>query len=310
MNGNGAEGPTFSEFVDRYYLPHFKADAKPMTFTNRRYQLDRLKAAFGAFALDGIPPLEIERYRLGRASMGISARTINDDRKAFNAIFSYAPRVGVAVVAPPWLKMRERGVRGPSAPSPAQVAKLFEEFARLDPGLLVMTMLIANTGMRKGEARMLRRDDFVFSDVLPYVWIRATEDGSWTPKGEDARQVSLPTVLVPALRAWLSSHASAWAFPCPKTGKPWAYYPQKRFQRVARAAGLDGGPHQLRHAKATCAALEGVPREAIQKMLGHKDARTTANYIHVPPNHLALSHDRATFAPPRLSVEPGDLPAA
>lgn len=45
---------------------------------------------------------------------------------------------------------------------------------------------------------------------------------------------------------------------------------------AARRAGLPGiTPHVFRHSAATWMAIEGVPIEAIARVLGHSSARTT-----------------------------------
>jgi len=58
---------------------------------------------------------------------------------------------------------------------------------------------------------------------------------------------------------------------------------QKQVRRAARAAGISKpcGPHTLRHAFATHLYQSGVDIAKIQKLLGHKDIKTTMGYIHV-----------------------------
>jgi integron integrase len=58
---------------------------------------------------------------------------------------------------------------------------------------------------------------------------------------------------------------------------------QKAVAKAAKLAGIDKpvGPHTLRHSYATHLAERGEPIEVIQKLLGHKDIRTTMVYLHL-----------------------------
>ena len=55
----------------------------------------------------------------------------------------------------------------------------------------------------------------------------------------------------------------------------------KRLKRIGKKIGIDLRPHLLRHTFATIAIKKGVPLPAVQKLLGHKDIRTTQIYTHL-----------------------------
>lgn len=58
---------------------------------------------------------------------------------------------------------------------------------------------------------------------------------------------------------------------------------QKAVKAAAKLAGINKpcGPHTLRHSYATHLAERGEPIEVIQKLLGHKDLKTTMIYLHL-----------------------------
>jgi integrase len=67
----------------------------------------------------------------------------------------------------------------------------------------------------------------------------------------------------------------------------------KTWRRVTRAAGLDISLYQgTKHSGGSQAINAGVPIKVIQKMMGHKDARTTARYLEVATETLKGYWDR------------------
>ena len=65
------------------------------------------------------------------------------------------------------------------------------------------------------------------------------------------------------------------------------------WRRVTRKAGLDISLYQgTKHSGGSQAINAGVPINVIQKMMGHKDARTTARYLDVATETLKGYWDR------------------
>jgi site-specific recombinase XerD len=109
-------------------------------------------------------------------------------------------------------------------------------------------------------------------------------------KGRKDRLVPLSVRLLQELRAYGRQYRPApWLFPdadptqplCPATV-------QRQCQRAARRAGLAKrcSPHTLRHSYATHLLDAGVDVLTLQAILGHRDLRTTAHYVHVATRRL------------------------
>ncbi|BCU70775.1 site-specific tyrosine recombinase/integron integrase [Stygiolobus caldivivus] len=55
----------------------------------------------------------------------------------------------------------------------------------------------------------------------------------------------------------------------------------RKLKRLGKKLGVDLRPHILRHTFATNAIRKGVPLPIVQRLLGHKDIRTTQIYTHL-----------------------------
>ena len=111
-------------------------------------------------------------------------------------------------------------------------------------------------------------------------------------KGRKDRYTPLSPVLLKMLeRYWQADRPQHWLFPAttdpmipmdPKTG-------QKMFYRAVARAGLPhrGGIHSLRRSFVTHLLEAGVEITVVQRLLGHSQVATTANYLHVRQERVA-----------------------
>ena len=170
------------------------------------------------------------------------------------------------------------------------------------PYRLIFTLL-RETGMRIGEVLALNLDDVLLEPGREGLRIREPKNGSEriAPLGANATPRSLR-----GLRAWLKELA----------GQP-GYSPLFRSNRGTRVAyasahyqwtqlcvraGLadqvDGTPHphytihQLRHTRGTELVRQGQPMEIVQRVLGHRDIRSTQGYAELDHQQMreALEH--------------------
>ena len=128
------------------------------------------------------------------------------------------------------------------------------------------------------------------------ITIRPSED--WTPKTEKARQVPIPDGLLPYLTGERKS--PEWVFPCLSTGVRWAYWPNRKFDRARKAAGLEGGPHTLRHSYASHMVLQTRDFFLVARLLGHSTAWVTERYAHLLPEHLERARTAVSFGTLRM----------
>ena len=169
--------------------------------------------------------------------------------------------------------------------SPAEVVAVFAATRHLKHRTILMT--IYATGLRVSELTHLR-----VSDIDSQRQVICVRQG----KGRKDRQVMLSLKLLELLRIyWKSYRPTVWLFP----GKP-AERPITReavfliCRQASKAAHLSKriSPHTLRHCFATHLLEDAIDLRRIQLLLGHRNLKTTARYLHV--SNLAV---RTTVSP-------------
>lgn len=110
-------------------------------------------------------------------------------------------------------------------------------------------------------------------------------DGEWwTIPAEVAKNgrshrvpLSAPTLaLLEELR--VAADGSPWVFPSPKGGDRPIVHVQKAAEKLAKAAGIEFVPHDLRRTAASQMTSTGVPRLVVSKILNHVESGVTAIY--------------------------------
>lgn len=127
-------------------------------------------------------------------------------------------------------------------------------------------------------------------------------------KGHKERLVMLSPKLLALLREyWQAYRPLAWLFPGEDSQRPLtttAVY--KSCRRAAQAAGLSKPvtPHTLRHSFATHLLEAGTDLRTIQLLLGHRNLKTTAIYLHVSTLALCSTASPLDLLPQQPSAEP------
>ena len=141
-----------------------------------------------------------------------------------------------------------------------------------DPACVAAVRLLLLTGCRPGEIRCLR-------------WCEVTPDRLAL---EDSKTGPRHVLLGAAARALLDGHAGTvsgeWVFPRENGDGPLDKNDLYQFWLAARdAAGIvaDARLHDLRHAHASHAVMNGESLHVAGRLLGHRRASTTNRYVHL-----------------------------
>ena len=277
---------TFGDFYRTRYAPHAATHLAPQTLSQRGSQWALLLRHFETARVDRIGQAQWDPFVAVRQAAGVGPTTINDNRKVLLAVLSHAglkPRIA---------KLRERGRAGRvKFWTAAQVRALLAACRRESPEILPLVLFLANTGARKTEGIRLRWEGLEFARAR--AWIEPSED--WQPKDGEPREVPLSRSLAAVLRR--QPKRGPFVF---TTGRephgPFAYWPQLRFDRARKAAGLTGGPHTLRHSFATLFLARRPDLPLLSAILGQSQQRTTLLYAHLLPGRVERASGVVDFA--------------
>jgi integrase len=131
------------------------------------------------------------------------------------------------------------------------------------PVLGPMLLVYLETGMRKNELRVLKRDQL----DLPGRAIRLTADDT---KGDQGRTIPLSARAVEALRSLPATMVGPYVFVNPETKKPWSD-PQKMLNKVCKRLGIEGlWLHDTRRTFTTLARRAGSSESEVMQVIGQR----------------------------------------
>lgn len=182
--------------------------------------------------------------------------------------------------------------------------------------LYPLYVLVAHTGMRRGEALALRWSDIDLDAGTVRVRRAVVQIGTQLtyglPKNHEQRHVKISARVVDSLRAWRKAQAAerlAWGPAYQPTDLLFTWedgrlvqpdYVTKAFVRLVATTGAPRLTfHGLRHTHATLLLRDRWPVHVVAKRLGHKDPTITLTvYAHAIPDddvELAGAFDRAVY---------------
>jgi integrase len=284
------------------------------TYLRVRQVLRELAApALGVHSTADLTTRTVARWIASRTGPDVTPNpnTTNGLLGTASAICSIAVEEGYLTHGPNFRRIRPR-----ESPARVNVPRPYPELERLLAGLLearatwpghrlcALAWTLALTGARLGEVvHALPGDLDLNAGSLAIV----PRGANRLKTASSSRTVPLPGVLVEVLRPWVELVDSPWLFPGTKRVGPWtggSYGARSLDQLQAFARGV-GIPHitwhSLRHAYAShCLDRWDVPIWVVQKVLGHRDIRTTQRYLHLDDSAaIALACREIRYGPAR-----------
>ena len=285
----GKQIPTIAEFIQERYIP-FVAGYKRSWACDRGLLNNHIEPRWGRRYLDQITKADLitlfAEHRKTHAP-GSCNRLLILLRYLFNLAIKWEtpgitknPTSGFPLM--PEDNKKERFL----TTDEAQV--LYEKLKLSDNSMLqfIVPMLIL-TGARKREVLDARWEDF---DIERRSWrIHTTKLGR-------PRHVPLSDGAVALLQSMKRFDDCPWAFPNPKTLKPYVSIFHS-WNSARKAAGLkDVRMHDLRHSFASFLVNSGRTLYEVQQLLGHTQIKTTARYSHLSQDTLLDASNAVTRA--------------
>jgi integrase len=164
--------------------------------------------------------------------------------------------------------------------------------------------LLAETGMRVGQALGLRHSDFVSHRREVHIVPRADNANRARAKVRSPFVVPVSAPLVRLYSEYMHTEygevGSDYVFVNlfgGKVGKPMGYPAvHDLIGRVSARSGVSFSAHMLRHSRATDMVRQGVPVEIVARLLTHRSSTTTSQtYVHLEVADIKNALLRAGF---------------
>ncbi|MCP4383140.1 MAG: site-specific integrase [Hyphomicrobiales bacterium] len=297
---------TLAEYLEQW-LANIEANARKTTFNGYRNDISRIVRVLGNVRLQELTPMQLESAYADMVKHGsmtggaLSPKTVYNAHSTLRRALNDAVRLGILIRNPVTAARSPKWTKPDIATWTAPQLSEFLAGIEDDP-LQAAYVLIATTGMRRGEAMGLRWQD-VDLDAA-FVRIRQTLTTvndelvfDTTKTNKSRRRISLDPATVASLRshrarqaqdrllvgdAWDDSNDLVFTNPdgTPVHPDRWT----RQFKRHVKDLGLPElrGPHSLRHTWATLALEAGVHPKIVSERLGHSTiAITLDTYSHV-----------------------------
>lgn len=274
--GRENPAPTLAECAGDYCAWH-ELEHPSSHYRVRQIIEQHLLPAFGDARLNAIAPGAVEQWKAARRTEA-KAHTVTKELRVFKALLNRAVRLGLIERSPidSVESPRITDSKPPLFYSAEQMARLYAA-SPFAPWHAPAWKLLANTGMRRGEALAARKDWLMADRALNIqsTGEERTKSGEWRsiPLSVGARealqalaQIVAGPYILPRVHKVVMSHAAA--------------------KCIARA-GLGGSLHTLRHTYGSTLAMAGVPLRVIQRYMGHAHVSTTEIYAHLTPGFAA-----------------------
>jgi site-specific recombinase XerD len=230
----------------------------------------------------------VDEYVKHCIAQGLSPITINRRLSALRSFYYFLSVVNEIPVQCPVILKRHFLRKPQHLPRNGGEEQIEMFFSHIhDPRDKAMFTLMLECGLRVGEVSDLSLDN-VFLDDQPQLRVHG--------KGDKYRIVYLSPPALNALQSWLTRRPTtkSRAVFINQRNKPLSVSGiQYLLKGYCAKAGISLTCHQLRHAFGRRMAEANMPVTSLQRLLGHKDVRTTQIYVCLSDTYLQAEYDKA-----------------
>ena len=291
-----ASGPTLTKFAAEYVerrSPSWKPSTVKATLS---YLSSAILPALGHLRVGSVVRADIARFfhEYGRRKPGGANRSHERLRNMFDCAIAWGHRPEAAGNPCKGIVRYRRPPRGRllGADDLARLGVVLHQRESESPACIAAVRLLLLTGCRPGEIRCLR-----WCDVKPdrLTLIDAKTGPRHVLLGEAAREL---------LDKFAETASGEWVFPGNKGNGPLSTNDLWRFWIKARDVArivADARLHDLRHAHASHAVMNGESLHVTERLLGHRRASTTNRYVHLDDETLSQAAERVAATIHRLT---------
>ncbi|WP_028795964.1 tyrosine-type recombinase/integrase [Thalassobaculum salexigens] len=259
------------EAIDRWHgFEQDRVAAGHKAEISLKTDLHRLKSCihfFGDVDIHTITSEDIIRFQAARRNDGVQPATINSDLRSLMKVLKYGLKAGALDQMPEWAKLEERDYSTGFVLKAAEVSRLVSHLPTFEDQILVR--LLAQNGLRQGEAFNLIWDDIDFETETIQIGFRRT----FQPKTSTSNRRVFPSTSLLADLSKLHGvrRSDTLVFPSNKDRTKLRTGIKKMLATASRRAGLKQPvtSQMLRQFFATRQAEAGVPEHVLQRDLGH-----------------------------------------
>ena len=285
------------------FLPWAKVHKKSWR-TDDYYYRKHLQPLFGDKTLNQISPFDIEKLILkmkkdkNQHGKPFAPATIKHQLVLLSRLYSVAEMWGLYNGSNPCKKVKKPKLNNQKTEflTDDELARLLDVLETWPDGMTIAFVRFAMfTGIRRGEMFKLKWKDV---DM-----VRQTAK-LVDPKGKEDQVVPLSNEAIKVLHDIPREYDTPYIF-YGKNGQQRADF-SGPWGRIRKAVKLPGGfrLHGLRHNFASTLVSNGVPLYTVQKLLCHKDAKTTQRYAHLADQTLrdAVELSDQLFKPKKSKI--------
>lgn len=268
------------------YLRYIKKNERKAerTVEERMYILKRFRKWLESYEIQLVEEVDIYRVEdyFAMRSDQVKKSSSNMDRQAIRSFFEYCLHYRKLNVqfypeSIKYLRIKQPKIR---IYTHEQISAVISQVRVKQDGLMIAVLY--ETAMRISELSHLKVGDINNRAI------------SIQGKNEECRVVFMTEGLASQLQTFLKQQRRTEGYVFRQMQHHWnnrEFFTsdriRERLKREFRKAGFDDWhPHLLRHSLAVHMLQAGMDIRSIQKLLGHKDIKTTMRYLHITDKHL------------------------
>lgn len=261
---------TFHEFA-KEFLEWARVNHKASSRTRELSNMRTLEVAFDNKNIHELTVWDIEKWKQRRKGE-VKPATVNRELATLKSMLSKAIEWGKLKELPTKKVKPLKGVmKRLRYLMPDELQTLI---SNCSDHLRPIIILLAHSGMRKGEALNLRWDQVDFEKGI----ITLTDT-----KNDQRRYVPMDETVKSTLKEMKKK--SDYVFNGKKPGRPLVWI-ELSFHNALEKSGIeDFKIHDLRHTFASNLIMAGIDLVTVKELLGHKTIEMTLRYAHLAPDH-------------------------